>query len=157
MSLDLTLDFFFTYQRAEFALKNSDFLQDKNDGRKALASWKEFARSDEVRAVLENPQEDDLKAAIAYYFAEPPRDQIVLGGVPAWKDRDAVKDGSAEDLLDLVRITRNNLFHGGKRSPELMRPRDLALVQHGLTIVRASIYAHPRVLQAFDSYDKPAQ
>lgn len=157
MSVQLTLDFFFTFQRAEFALKGAKFLQNTTDGSPALASWKKFAGTEEVRMALENPQDDALMAAIDYYFAAPPRVQIVRNGALDWDDRTVGKRKDAATLLDHVRTTRNNLFHGGKRSPELMRPRDVLLVEHGIVIVRASINAYAPVLQIFESYDMPAQ
>jgi len=105
---NLAFDFFYSFSRFEFALKECGYLESKKPGAKAKPAWSDFVKkwqdqysiSETGRALL----------------AENPETQVVLasGGL----DFVAVNfaDGSSDlrKVVDLSHVVRNNLFHGGK-------------------------------------------
>jgi len=60
---DLLLEFFLTFARAEFALKNSGFV--KGDQRKVLADWESFAES--IENNFRKDKNKSLSQAVNYY------------------------------------------------------------------------------------------
>jgi len=107
---EIAIDFIGIFSRFEYALKRAGFLQ---EGGAAKPSWRTF----EERLVKE-ASDANLKtvyAAGAYLFAHPARKQIVRHGALDWDDPTAAPEPpSLPWLLEVVRTTRNNLFHGGK-------------------------------------------
>jgi len=97
-----------------------------------------------------------LGEAIRYYFAHPPRQQIVKDGALNWRDKPPNEEGGAASLLTHVCRTRNNLFHGGKSAAYLLG-RDRTLVQHGLIVLQACMEAHPEVREYFHAFSEEGQ
>ncbi|WP_354674949.1 hypothetical protein [Cupriavidus alkaliphilus] len=150
---DLAIEFFFTFQRAEHALKMAGLRKNKPV---AEACWTRFAREPQVTALLAADDGGPLSEAIRYYFAHPPRQQMVRDAVLVWEEKAPNPDGGAEALLAHVGRMRNNLFHGGKCAAHLYG-RDRELVEHGLCILRACIEAHPEVREHFRAFTPEGQ
>ena len=142
----LAFDFFREFARCEYCLKAVGL---RKKGRDAKASWGAFAG--EVREVLETPKSAEMKAAVEYYLAKPPKKQIVENGFLDWDMKLPDHKHQAELILRLVGSVRNNLFHGGKFNGRWFEPqRSEELLTYGLVVLRACIEAHPRVREAYE-------
>lgn len=83
-------------------------------------------------------------------LANPPKKQIVEGGVLGWSASTPQTDLQSDRLLIYVRRVRNNLFHGGKFNGRWFEPeRSTVLMQHSLTILNACLAASPAVSEAY--------
>ena len=114
MTLDevTAFEFFRDFSYCEYALKRAGlYRRDRND---AQPNWKCFAESAPVRRVLDNPVDTGLKEAIEYILEHPPKKQVIENGDLVWRDRKPGATRRSDQLLELVRRVRNNLFHGEK-------------------------------------------
>lgn len=106
----LAFDFFFAFSRFEFCLKENQYLKSSLVGDKAMPGWSSFIQK---WADKYTPSE-----AAQRIIDNPPNIQVVgCGSVLTWCMPDLTK--SANDLskvTDLLKIIRNNLFHGGKHA-----------------------------------------
>ncbi|RXV67947.1 hypothetical protein D1006_22240 [Burkholderia stabilis] len=104
----LAFEFFFRFSRFEFALKENLYLKFTDVGAKAEPGWERFSEkwrdkyevSDEARRLLD----------------APPMRQIVGPGQKLEWVQVLFTPNSADldKVSQLLRIVRNNLFHGGK-------------------------------------------
>ncbi|WP_311761731.1 hypothetical protein [Paracoccus broussonetiae] len=141
----LAAGLFKTFARFEYALKAAEF--HKGEGA-AEANWRTFAES--VAASFEEPASEEFAQAIAYMLANPPKKQIVEGGVLGWSASAPQTDLQSDRVLIYVRRVRNNLFHGGKFNGRWFEPqRSAVLLQHSLTILSACLAASPAVSEAY--------
>ncbi len=103
-------EFFAFFSRFEYALKRAGFLK---NGDKAEPCWDRFANS--VRNRLFTKADSEFQAGREYLMRKPPDTQVVVNGGLGWRSTPK-GDGESDEqyLLRLVRIVRNNLFHGGK-------------------------------------------
>jgi hypothetical protein len=128
---DLPYNFFYSFSRFEFALKECGYLKSRRIGVSAEPGWEEFTKrwSNTYR----------LSHAAGTLIHLGPEQQVVgKGDVLKWV---SVRiDGCASDLERVVRLlktVRNNLFHGGKHGgagwddPE----RTGSLLQCGMTVL----------------------
>ena len=153
---ELLLDFFLTFSRFEYALKNSGFFIKHPDRPKspqpAEPDWDSFAVS--LRTVFDSTKSVELKEACRYLVESPPNKQVIVNGAPAWETvaRDQVTDFAFEFLLRAVRIVRNNLFHGGKYNIELHETteRTEKLLHSTLVVLRECLRLAPNVQSAFE-------
>jgi len=108
----LAFDFFFWFSRFEFALKENAYLKSHKVGANADPGWDEFVKkwqgkytaSAEARALLTAKPEQQIVAA---------KDKL------DWKAVDLTDCGSElARVVRLLKIVRNNLFHGGKHGGE---------------------------------------
>lgn len=106
----LVLQFFVAFSRFEYALKRCQYVR----GQRGYANpnWDKFAASIEVQFDMNKAGE--LKRAVDFLLDHPPKKQVVLGGQLAWVDSEQGNTPLAQWLSILVRIVRNNLFHGEK-------------------------------------------
>lgn len=124
---ELLLEFFLTFAKFEYALKNTDcFIRHPEDPRRlspAEPDWDRFAAS---RRDDFNPKKsEELAAACRYLSESPPNRQVIVNGSPAWET--PVHDpglSEIEFLLRMVRSVRNNLFHGGKHNIAIHESRE---------------------------------
>ncbi|WP_292581923.1 hypothetical protein [Mesorhizobium sp.] len=109
---DIAFEFLYFFARFEFALKVNGYLKKSDAGQPAEASWKLFREQWEG-----NYQITDAAASL---IAANPKKQIVGAGGTL----DFSPVAFADDSSTLARVTtlcqtvRNNLFHGGKSSPD---------------------------------------
>jgi len=107
---DLILIFFVEFSRFEYALKRAGYIENNI---KASADWDKFANN-----IQKKTQFSKLKIEIPeanYLLENPPKKQICKDNELGWVDaeRDRYKS-EIHWMLDLVKVVRNNLFHGGK-------------------------------------------
>ena len=140
------------FARFEYALKETRFL--KNDNGSAQANWDVFANS--LKGQFSAVQDADFTAAVAFLKASPPRKQVVVGVGTDWKDSvQAVGDTEEQFVIRLIRLIRNNLFHGGKSftDGEKVVGRNAELMKAGLVVMERCLKLTPDVLVAFEKTD----
>lgn len=107
----LAFDFFFRFSRFEFALKENRYLEDEREGRQAKPGWSKFERKFEGDYVLSD--------AGRRLISLSPQRQVVA----AQSALKFVPESFRDNMSDLSKVTRllknvrNNLFHGGKKTP----------------------------------------
>jgi len=145
---DLLLDFFLTFGRFEYALKNGGYLvrhvENPQCPPSAEPDWDRFATS--LRAVFDPSKSEELTEACRYLSESPPNKQVIVNGACAWET--PVRDPNLsriEFLLRMVRCVRNNLFHGGKHSIEAHETteRTEILLRSCLTVLSACLALTP--------------
>lgn len=144
----LVYEFFYTFSRFEFALKSVKFL--KQDNGNAEASWDKFAKSIDKDIKDISKYDSEFKKSVEYFSNNPPAKQIVSDSVLDFKK--SKKPENFEELLKLVRIVRNNLFHGGKfpSGPISDAARNDNLIKHSLTILKTCLEFNQSVKNKFN-------
>ena len=99
-------DLFAVFSRFEYAMKKGGFRRDGS----ADAAWQKFANSLPLETFLR------LRASpeAAIYFDSPPDRLVVDGESVRWSGQVRAPENSVE-LLECIKVARNNLFHGDKR------------------------------------------
>ncbi len=146
----VVLKFLGVFSRFEFALKRSGFLEASEQ---AEANWDTYA--DSLRGRFESVKNQRFIEAVAFLKKAPPRRQVVSGSDIDWKDT-PVGDGEHHEkyVLRLVRVVRNNLFHGGKY-PIPIGPledvgRNRELIEASVAVLAECLQLSPNVQAAFD-------
>ncbi len=119
---DSYFEFFYWFSRFEFALKSNGYLENKSEGSKAAPGWKDFVDfysekyqiSNEGRQLIEKRPQKQVVG---------PHENLY------WMDIDLRRCKSELCVvICLLRLVRNNLFHGGKhenidpnRNKEILR------------------------------------
>jgi hypothetical protein len=146
---ELLLEFFLTFSRAEFALKNSGFVTGGEDS--ALPHWDKFATT--LRDQFKKNRTKELEAAVEYILLNPPMKQVLKGGNLMW-EANLPNGGKSETevLFVLVRRIRNNLFHGGKHNLEVFEDteRTTQLLRSALLIVQEGVSILPNVRAVYE-------
>lgn len=142
--------FFVIFSRFEYALKRHPEYLMPGVGN-AEANWDRFGADN--HACFDASTALSLRSAVEYFVAHPPRKQIRTNGVMSWSEPQAW-DGRGPKLvwlLLMVRLVRNNLFHGGKFPlvPILDPSRDRDLLLHAITILNAALTLNSEVARAF--------
>jgi hypothetical protein len=154
---ELAWQFFVFFSRMEYALKRSRYLVKGKIP--AEPDWDAFAnKHDNQFCGLLSPKAEKkvsaeslkrLETAVVYFQQSPPRKQIVEGGALGWSEPQSKNDGEnvLRWLLRVVRIVRNNLFHGGKfpGSPVNDPSRDRQLLTNSITVLIAAELLDPEV------------
>jgi hypothetical protein len=124
-------EFFFWFSRFEFALKENGFLESHTQGVAAKPGWDDF--------VVRWRDSYKLTHAARRLLVVPPDRQIVgAGDLLTWKPV-GLDDCTSElqKVVRLLKILRNNLFHGGKHGgagwDDAARAGELLLV--GLSVL----------------------
>lgn len=103
------LEFFYLFSRFEFALKRAGYW--RKNGNNVSPDWGEFV-SKYKNIYMPNKE---LMTLFDRVRENPPSKQVEYLGCIIWKEY--VINNKAPDLqiyTDIIRIIRNNLFHGGK-------------------------------------------
>ena len=147
---DLVLRFLGVFSRFEFALKRSGFLKGSEQ---AEADWDAYAKS--LRGTFRSVEDTRFTETVAFFLKAPPRKQVVSGGDIDWKDTQ-IGDGEHQEnyVLRLVRVVRNNLFHGGKY-PIPVGPledvgRNHKLLEASLAVLTQCLQLSPGLRAVFD-------
>lgn len=146
---ELVLEFFALFSRFEYALKRTGRLVRNNP--KATADWDSFAN--DLRGTFGGVADQTFQDALTFLAAAPPKTQIVDGNDLDWRDTPRTQNEHDEGYtLRLVRVIRNNLFHGGKFP---MRPvadpaRDKELLEAAIVVLNQCLRLNDRVRQAFE-------
>jgi hypothetical protein len=134
---DLLLEFFATFARFEYALKESGHSRVAWHGG-VEPNWDSFAKSLDQDV-------DKILTAGQYLLSHPPKRHILSNSVLDWADTAA--GTSLTDLFASVRRVRNNLFHGGKFADGSVNnpDRNRRLLNDALEVIHA-LLAHPQAL-----------
>lgn len=152
---DLLLDFFLSFARFEYALKNTGLYVHHRPSQglpiQAEPDWDRFAVS--LRTAFDPRRTTELSHAFDYLTLSPPNKQVILNGAPAWET--PTRDPSVSDIefvLRMVRCVRNNLFHGGKHTNDVHESpeRTIELLRSSVGILRECLDLAPTQRQAFD-------
>lgn len=133
----LIYEFFFVFSRFEYALLSLGYVR---PGKTVFADWDKFATN--LNDAFKPDLTPRLPEAVKYYEEQPPKMQAVESGRLVWKEGPRQEQQTRlEMLLTSVRRVRNNLFHGEKLGVLLEgdSPRDVKLLEHGLTILCACL------------------
>jgi hypothetical protein len=147
---DLTYEFLTFFARMEFALKHAGYVKD--DPGRAEPDWNCWART--LSGRFKDRVTPDFQEALRYFDEHPPKKQIAPGRKLDWNTPEPRQNASREEwILDLVRVVRNNLFHGGK-FPDLIDPvpepsRDGRLLTACLAVLLECLELSPEVKAAF--------
>lgn len=142
--------FFILFSRFEYALKRDPRYLKEGTG-DAQPDWERFA-SDHNTAFFDasNPE---LAAAVDYFKTSPPRKQRRSNGKMFWSDPIHYDEELPLPwLLRVIRIVRNNLFHGGK-FPQLAisdPSRDRDLITHAIIVLNRCLTLDPSVENTFN-------
>lgn len=147
---ELIFRFFAVFSRYEYALKRTGFLvKNRKD---ATADWDSYAN--EVRGRLAASTSKALRDACVLLQDWSPRKQVVVSGTLGWESVAQGKGESEEAyVLRLVRVVRNNLFHGGKfpSGPVPEVARNGQLITSCLVVLEESVAWSQDVESAFAS------
>lgn len=133
---NVTYDFFSTFSRFEYSLKHCGYAVNDYYGN-AMADWNQFAfehnKKFDLTLLSEN---NELKDSIKYLYENPPRILKVYNNKLKWENRQHYKIHNLKNLLNIIKATRNNLFHGSKRIVIFKEPtRDFTLIKSSLIIL----------------------
>lgn len=146
---ELLLEFFLTFSRTEFALKNSGFVTGGEDS--ASPHWDIFATT--LKDQFKKNKTKELEAAVDYILLNPPMKQVLRGEDLMW-EANLPNGGTSETevLFVLVRRIRNNMFHGGKHNLGLFEDteRTTRLLSSALLIVQEGVSILPNVKAAYE-------
>lgn len=128
---DAAFDFLFGFSRFEYCLKEKQFLKSTDAGKKAEPNWDKFVKKHR-NGYAPGPGARALIAA-------KPRQQVVAANAGlAWKELQfEANEFELQKVTLLLRLVRNNLFHGGKHgdthwdNPE----RTVQLLQQGQIVL----------------------
>lgn len=142
----LAFEFFETFAKLEFALKLSGYLTvDRNNV--PWTNWAAF--SDELEEFFTTESSPKFRNAKLYLLKnQPKREQVDSNGkIFFQEDKSDLNNLPSESeknrkLFDLVKIVRNNLFHGGKFNGEIISPgRNREVILSSLHILNGCIQA----------------
>jgi hypothetical protein len=141
------------FARFEYALKDtSRFLKDDNGN--AQANWDVFANS--LRGKFSTVTDGEFRKAVAFLKTTPPRKQVVVGAGTDWTESvRGVGESDEQFVIRLIRVVRNNLFHGGKSftDGEKYVGRNAELMKAGLVVMEECLKLTPDVLATFEKTD----
>ncbi len=146
---DLLFEFFLTFARFEFALKAAGFVT--GDLQKAKPDWPLFGSSLDLAKVRQDPS---CAAAVDYLELHPPWRQVVTPDGLAWDSTVGFTTFELMDqVLELVRRVRNNLFHGGKFNDEVHSGpgRNELLLRHSLAVLHRCLELSSPVAASYDT------
>jgi len=136
MPPELACEFLAVFSRMEYALKSTSYAI--GGEKKVDPAWDRFANDINQKFLAIAPQE--LVEACDYLLAQPPRKQVLQDNRIAFVDQVIDhQQAKTQQVLQMVRTVRNNLFHGGKYCPEGEREagRNQLLVEHSLRVLLA--------------------
>lgn len=147
-SKEKLLEFLVAYSRFEFALKKTNHIK-STDGN-AEANWEKFISK--VKDNFNPAKTDNLKKAVDYLLEFPAKKQIIQDKKLIFKEHLSTKKGPiACRLYHCIRITRNNLFHGGKfpngSEPELAR--NTKLIEYSIIVLNEFTQLDSKVNECF--------
>ena len=149
---DLVFRFFAFFSRFECALKRSGFLREINT--RAEPDWDKYANS--LRENFANVDNQAFQDAVTFMLDAPPKRQVVLrNNALSWADTPMGQGEHREGyVLRLVRVVRNNLFHGGKYpipiGPLEDMARNDALLNAGIAVLSQCLSLSDPVRAAFE-------
>ncbi len=105
---EAAFDFFYWFSRFEFCLKEHSYLKSNDPGKKAEPNWDKFVKRHR-NAYAPTP------GARALINARPKQQVIAANPGLGWKELQfEANEYDLQKVTLLLRLVRNNLFHGGK-------------------------------------------
>lgn len=153
MTVDLTAandlppradELFRIFARFEFALKMAGYA--KMSGKMVKILWNEFATSNLIGASFFD--EVSASGICPLLLTAPPRADRISNGVYGFDDQ-AENPTTSEDLLQMVRRVRNNVFHGGKYFDQDVK-RDELLIAEAIAVLLLACEWHGDVKFYFE-------
>ena len=146
----LVLRFLGVFSRFEYSLKRSGFVKGHDP---VEPDWDTYANG--LRSKFQSVDDPGFSDAVKILVDAPPRKQILSGSSLDWKST-IVGAGEQHEsyVLRLVRIVRNNLFHGGKY-PVPVGPledvgRNSLLLEASLTVLKQCLRLSPELRAVFE-------
>ncbi|NIF53318.1 hypothetical protein [Burkholderia sp. Ax-1724] len=127
----IAFEFFYWFSRFEFALKENGYLKSHQAGANAEPGWDAFERRWRAEYTLSNAAESLLQLA-------PSRQVVSEHGELRWAVVETSRSPSdLAKIIRLLKVVRNNLFHGGKHGSEDWdnQERTELLLESGLSIL----------------------
>lgn len=146
---DLLFQFFLTFSRFEFALKSAGFALGNIHGSKP--DWPRFGASLDLDMARQDP---NCAAAVDYLALHPPWRQVVIAHGLAWDSSVSfTRLDRMDQVLELVRRIRNNLFHGSKFNDEVHSGlgRNELLLRHSIAVLHRCLELSPSVAAPYDT------
>jgi hypothetical protein len=146
--------FFVVFCRFECSLKRSGYLKQTRAGRGAEPDWKDYATT--LRGRFAGVRRSAFKEACEFLLDDPPQRQIVVGvGKMGWaRVISKAGDSHEERVLELVKVVRNNLFHGGKyplpAGAIADTSRNRRLLKACITVLEECLRLSPGLWEAFE-------
>lgn len=145
---EILLEFFIIYSRLEYALKRTNFTK-TNDG-DAEANWEKFISKN--KSNFDSQKSERLKQAVDYLLSFPAQKQIIKDGKLDFVEHPGTKSGPELcRVYHCIRMTRNNLFHGGKfpYKPVKEPSRNKKLIESCLIVLKEIIELDKRIENMF--------
>lgn len=151
------LEFVLLFARLEYALKRTSGFAFKK-GASVYADWKKLGR--ELNPCFGPAQNDDLCHAIEYLIQQPPFEQVLKNGEMSFaQPKQRTNEPFLVQILDTVKIVRNNLLHGGKfpdgevsdpaRNRTLLKSASFVLLE---CLRLAGKSDHPKLRNVFEAF-----
>ncbi|SDU16172.1 hypothetical protein [Halopseudomonas salegens] len=147
--VELATEFLAVFSRMEYALKSTEFA----DGGPARVdpAWDRFANH--IHERFTQLEDEHLAEAAKFLLEQRPRKQVLRDGRLQFVEQELEQgQRSTQQLLKMVRTVRNNLFHGGKYSPdgEVELGRNEHLIAASLEILKQCRRLHEGVLNSYE-------
>ena len=141
----LVFDFFWAFTTIECAMKHAGIHKTREGSDAIEANWEQFETD-----LVYYGTERSLKFRQAARSLQGFRVQRLelINNKPGWKPVERRGMGDVEFTLYLLRLVRNNLFHGGKYefgAPADQVERDTAIIRSALAVLDQCFEQHPRV------------
>ncbi len=137
---ELVCEFFATFSRLEFALKELGY--SRNVHGVVSPAWWRFSEEIAKKVHIDS----DLDGAINFLCNQPPMVQI---SAQEWQLRALHGEREIEKAIDAASRVRHNLFHGGKHTPHSPPGRDQRLVESAQMVLLACVEACPRLREVY--------
>jgi hypothetical protein len=141
---ELTLRFFATFARFEFAMKQCGFLRRAEHNRVAHACREQLSAHLPVD-FFESIRDAQTASTL---IGRPPKNLFVQTDALLQFGNELPALTNTRQLLDAVWQVRNNLFHGNKMYPA-DRERDMALMDNALAVIDAIMQRDQNLSSAF--------
>lgn len=139
---DIVCEFFATFSRIEFALKEIGYV--RNERGIVSPAWWGFAEDMNGKVIVEPNSE--LANAINCLCEEPPMVQVSAHN---WQPAELHGQSLLEKAIDATCRVRHNLFHGGKHTPHSPPGRDRKLVTSALCVLLACVGSCERLYEVY--------
>lgn len=149
ISQELACEFLAVFSRLEYALKSTNYAV--GGEKKVNPAWDAFAN--DINQEFSALEDQDVVEARDYLLGHPPRKQVLKDQKVVFVDQVIdPNQAKTQQVLLMVRTVRNNLFHGGKYSPDGEREagRNNVLVRHALVVVLACSKLNVAVRSSFE-------
>jgi len=140
-------DFFMVFSRFEFALKKIGYYKTYSNNR-VSPDWNSFAK--DYENIFNPNKSEELFQAVSYYLSHPPWIQVLNDDKLEWRENTRkYNESDFAWIIRSIRVTRNNLFHGGKFP--WLQYHDKKLLYYGLVILYECLELNEGLFQVFNT------